>query len=126
MVASSPTRPVELSCQPTAARQELSRLLADARWDGDVDAVVLAVHEAMVNAQRHAGGVTHAAAGLEGGALVVQVCDEGGGFGMPLLPEMPDATSERGRGLFLIRCLAADARVRRSGKQVCLHLRFDR
>jgi serine/threonine-protein kinase RsbW len=126
MVASSPTRPVELSTQPAAARHELNRLLVESQWDGDVDGVVLAVHEAMVNAQRHAGGVTHAAADVHGGAVVVEVYDEGGGFGMPMLPEMPDSTSERGRGLFLIRSLAADARVRRSGKQVCLHLRFER
>ncbi len=126
MIASSLTRPMELSEQPAAARRQLTRLLDDAEWDGDADAVVLAVHEAMVNAQRHAGGVTHATAGLDRGAVVVEVADKGRGFGIPESPDMPDASAETGRGLYLIRRLAADARVVRSNGEVCLVLRFER
>ncbi|HEX2043927.1 MAG TPA: ATP-binding protein [Acidimicrobiales bacterium] len=126
MIAASLTRPVELSDQPAAARRQLARLLADAGWEGDTDAVVLAVHEAMVNSQRHAGGVTCATANLDHGALVVEVVDAGGGFGIPESPDMPDAAAETGRGLYLIRRLAADARVVRSDGEVRLVLRFER
>jgi anti-sigma regulatory factor (Ser/Thr protein kinase) len=126
MIASSLTRPVELSAEPAAARRQLARLLDDAAWDGDADAVVLAVHEAMVNSQRHAGGVSHATAGLDGRTVVVEVADKGGGFGVPESPDMPDAAAETGRGLYLIRRLATDAEVVRSNGEVCLVLRFER
>ena len=119
-------RAVELSPQPTLARRELRHLLADAGWDGDVDGVILAVHEAMVNAQRHGGGVTSVSAGFEGPALVVEVSDRGRGFQVPESPGTADITAERGRGLFLIRQLAADAQVVRTGGGVRLVLTFHR
>ena len=120
------TRPLELPAQPSAARRELATLLAETGWDGDIDAVLLAVHEAMVNAQRHAGGVARATAAVDGGTVTVEVVDCGGGFGIPESPDMPDAAAERGRGLYLIRRLAADAWVERSGQEVCFVLRFER
>ena len=126
MVTTSLTPSAELSRQPAAARRELTRFLADRSWDGDVDAVVLAVHEAMVNAQRHAGGVTGVRAAVEDGNVVVEVSDRGRGFGVPDGPQEPDTGLERGRGLFLIHRLADDARVVRSGPNVCLQLRFKR
>ncbi len=126
MIAASLTRPVELSEQPVAARRQLARLLDDAGWDGDADRVILAVHEAMVNAQRHGGGVTHATAGLDGQAVVVEIVDHGRGFRIPESPAMPDAAAETGRGLYLIRSLSSDARVVRSGGEVRLVLRFER
>jgi anti-sigma regulatory factor (Ser/Thr protein kinase) len=126
MIASSLTRPVELSGQPGAARRQLATVLADAGWDGDTDAVLLAVHEAMVNAQRHAGGVSRATARVDGATIVVEVVDCGRGFGVPDAPSMPDAAAERGRGLYLIRQLTADAHVERSGNEVCFILRFER
>jgi anti-sigma regulatory factor (Ser/Thr protein kinase) len=136
-------RPVELSRQPAVARRELARILDDTDWPGDTDAAVLAVHEAMVNSQRHGGGVTRATAGFDGPALVVQISDQGEGFEVPESPELVDTTAERGRGfdipespelidtaaergrgLFLIRHLASDARVVRSGNEVQLVLTF--
>jgi len=126
MMVSSLARPVELSRQPAVARRELARLLDDAGWGGDVDAVVLAVHEAMVNAQRHGGGVSRATAGFDHGDVVVEVSDLGSGFGIPESPPVPDVTAERGRGLFLIRRLAAEARVVGTGPDVRLLLRFAR
>ena len=126
MLTSSLTRPIELARQPAPARRELTRMLDDAGWDGDVDAVALAVHEAMVNSQRHAGGVTRATACLDGDAVVVTVSDRGGGFGVAESPSTPDAAAERGRGLFLIRRLATDVQVIRSGREVRLVLRFER
>lgn len=118
--------PVELSPQPAVARHELARLLDEAGWDGDVDGAILAVHEAMVNAHRHGGGVTHAGAGFDGRSLVVEISDRGRGFHIPESPGVADVTSERGRGLFLIRHLAGDARVLRNGNDVRLVLRFHR
>jgi anti-sigma regulatory factor (Ser/Thr protein kinase) len=124
MMVSALTRPVELSPQPGVARRELAGLLARAHWDGDVDGVILAVHEAMVNAQRHGGGVTRATAGLDGDRVVVEVADRGDGFELPKSPALADVTAERGRGLFLIRRLSADAFVVRSGPEVKLVLKF--
>jgi|SRR5579885_341011 len=126
MIAPSRTRPVPLSTQPAEARQQVGRVLADAGWDGDADTVILAVHEAMVNAQRHAGGVTGATVALEGPAVLVEVRDRGRGFDVPQSPDMPDPAAERGRGLFLIRRLADRADVVRAGGEVCLNLRFEK
>ena len=125
-MVSALTRPVELSQQPALARRELTSLLTDAEWDGDVDGVLLAVHEAMVNAHRHGGGVTHACASFDGNSLVVEIADRGRGFHVPDAPGMPDLTAERGRGLFLIRRLASHAHLVRDGAGVRLVLTFDR
>ena len=128
MGSSSITRPVELSKQPAAARRELTRLLAEERWNGDVDGVILAVHEAMVNSQRHGGGVTGARVrmGFDTVVVVVEITDQGGGFAVPETPAMAEATAEQGRGLFLIRSLTAEAQVVQAGSEVCLTLRFER
>ena len=125
-MVSALTRPVELSPQPALARRELTAMLTDAGWDGDVDGVLLAVHEAMVNAQRHGGGVTHACASFEGQSLVVEIADRGRGFHVAGSPGLPDLTAERGRGLFLIRHLTSDAHLVRDGADVRLVLTFDR
>ena len=125
MGSSSITRPVELSKQPAAARRELTRLLAEERWDGDVDGVILAVHEAMVNAQRHGGGVTGATACVDGPTLLVTIADRGRGFQIPRSVGVADATAERGRGLFLIHHLAEEATVERKGAVVCLTMKFE-
>jgi anti-sigma regulatory factor (Ser/Thr protein kinase) len=124
MSVSALGRPVELSPQPGLARRELADLMNDAAWSGDADGAILAVHEAMVNAHRHAGGVTRATAGFDGSTLVVEIADQGRGFDIPECPELADNTAERGRGLFLIRHLTSDADVVRSGSDVQLVLRF--
>jgi len=126
MMVSDLARPVELSLKPSLARRQLAGLLAGSRWHGDVDGVLLAVHEAMVNAQRHGGGVTRAVAGLEGDQVVVEVTDEGEGFEIPESLPMADIAAEDGRGLYLIRQLCDDAVVVRRGAEVRLVLRFGR
>jgi anti-sigma regulatory factor (Ser/Thr protein kinase) len=78
----------------------------------------------MVNSHRHGGGVTHATAGFDGPNLVVEISDRGRGFDMPESPELADTAAERGRGLFLIRHLASDAHVERSGDDVRFVLHF--
>ncbi len=119
MPVSALPRPVDLSSQPAAARRELAGLLADSDWEGDAEGAILAVHEAMVNAHRHGGGVVRATACFEGPALVVQVIDRGEGFEVPPSPGLADLAAERGRGLFLIRIWhprsSSSARGRRSG-----------
>jgi anti-sigma regulatory factor (Ser/Thr protein kinase) len=124
MPVSALSRPVELSHQPATARRELSDLLDDANWSGDGDGAVLAVHEAMVNAHRHGGGVVQATAGFDGPALVVEIADRGKGFEVPRSPGLADLAAEQGRGLFLIRHLASDAEVARNGREVRLTLTF--
>jgi anti-sigma regulatory factor (Ser/Thr protein kinase) len=124
MPVSAVRRPVELSPQPAVARRELARMLDDSHWPGDTDGAILAVHEAMVNAQRHGGGVTRATAGFDGRSLVVQICDRGRGFDVPQSPGPVDAGAEQGRGLYLIRHLASDAHVVRRGNDVRLVLTF--
>ncbi len=125
MLVTALAPPVSLSDQPAMARRQLAEFLGDARWRGDVDGVLLAVHEALVNGLRHAGGVTRATAGFDGESLVVEVWDRGRGFRIPPSTSIPDMTAERGRGLFLMRRLATDVRVVRSGAEVGLLLRFD-
>ena len=124
MPVSALPRPVELPRQPGAARRELARILDDSQWSGDADGAILAVHEAMVNSHRHGGGVTRATAGFDGQSLVVRIYDRGRGFDVPQSPEPADAAAERGRGLFLIRHLASDARVEQAGGDVQLVLTF--
>ncbi|MGI8983759.1 MAG: ATP-binding protein [Acidimicrobiales bacterium] len=124
MTVSARPRPVELPPQPGAARRVLARLLGEAAWPGDIDGALLAMHEAMVNAAHHGGGVTRATAGLDGSTLVVEVADRGRGFDLPASPALADGGAERGRGLFLIRHLSSAAWVVRAGPEVRLVLTF--
>ncbi len=126
MCVTAAARPVPLSSTPAVARRQLLSMLTEAGWPTDAaDGVVLAVHEALVNALRHGGGVRRAAAGFDAGSLVVKVWDQGRGFEMPGTNPVPDRLAERGRGLFLMRRLAGDVKVARRGAETCLQLRFD-
>jgi anti-sigma regulatory factor (Ser/Thr protein kinase) len=110
-------RPRSLSLRPAAARRQLEALLRDERWPGDTDAIVLALHEALVNAGRHGGGArgAEAAISLDGSELTITVCDQGGGFDpRPYVRRSPNPMAERGRGLWLISRLATAYEVRRT------------
>ncbi|MCA1690866.1 MAG: ATP-binding protein [Acidimicrobiales bacterium] len=110
---------------PGPARRELQALLEESHWPGDVDAVVLAVHEAMINAERHGGGATSATAEVTGSSITVEVRDQGPGFDLKSQAQQrPDALAERGRGLWLISQIAQSWDVRRRGRETCLRLRF--
>ena len=115
-----------LSPIPAQARRELHSLLEESDWPGDVDEIVLAVHEALINAQRHAGGATSATAAVQdSSALVVEVRDKGPGFDVnDHASDPPDPLAERGRGLWLITQIAAAWEVRRSGPETCFRLCF--
>jgi len=83
------------------------------------------MHEALVNAQRHAGGAVRVEARLHGPILEVEVCDRGPGFHFPSLPRTPEPMAERGRGLWLMCRVSSRCEVRRYGAETCVHLRFD-
>ena len=114
-----------LSLRPSRARRQLEDLLSGERWAGDVDAVVLAMHEALINAQRHAGGASRVEARVNGDTLVVEVYDRGPGFQLPPQIEPPEPLAERGRGLWLMCRVSTRCEVRRDGDETCVHLRFE-
>ncbi len=117
--------PTSLSLRPARARRQLEELLAERRWKGDVEDVVLAMHEALVNAQRHAGGAVAVEAVLEGPTLVIEVVDRGPGFQLPSPPPVPDPLAERGRGLWLMCRVSRRCEVQRDGDETCVRLCFD-
>ena len=129
MSTSALARPISLSVRPAAARRQLEAFLRDERWPGDTDAIVLALHEALVNAGRHAGGArrVRAAVSPDGSELTIAVCDQGGGFDPgPFVRRSPDPMSEGGRGLWLISRLATAYEVRRSEDGNEVVMRFTR
>ena len=115
MSSSALARPIRLSVRPAAARRQLEEFLRDERWPGDTDAIVLALHEALVNAARHGGGArwARAAISFDGSELTIAVGDQGRGFDPePFVRRSPSPMAERGRGLWLISRLAAGYEVR--------------
>jgi anti-sigma regulatory factor (Ser/Thr protein kinase) len=115
-----------LSLRPARARREIEALLVRHGW-GATDDVVLALHEALVNAQRHAGGAMRAEACIDGSSLVLQVWDRGPGFDLgPHVQRPPDPLSERGRGLWLISRVATAVEVRHHDDGVAVVMRFER
>jgi anti-sigma regulatory factor (Ser/Thr protein kinase) len=115
-----------LSIRPAQARREMEALLGRLAWVGTED-VVLALHEALVNAQRHAGGAVRAEACVDGSSLVLRVWDRGPGFDLDrYIRRPPDPMSERGRGLWLISRVATAMDVRYHDDGVALVMRFDR
>ena len=122
-------RPISLSLRPAAARRQLEAFLRAEGWPGDVDPIVLALHEALVNAGRHGGGARRAEAAVspDGSELTIVVCDHGGVFDpRPFVHRSPNPMAERGRGLWLISRLATAYEVRSSegGNEVVM--RFTR
>lgn len=110
---------------PGAARRELQSLLNEADWPGDVDSVLLAVHEALINSHRHGGGAVSAQVFLDGQDLFVEVCDQGPGFDVSRhASRPPEALAERGRGLWLISQIADSWNVRQDRGGTCFILRF--
>ncbi len=127
MNASLTTDSLPLSPEPGRARHQLRRLLRNWGWPGEVDAVVLAVHEAIANSNRHAGGATGASveSGRDGRTLVVEVRDSGPGFSFNhYAGRPPDPLAEKGRGLWLISQIAESYAVQRADGETRLRMRF--
>ena len=106
-------------------------MLTGSRWCRHIDAVVLAVHEALTNAERHGGGVVRVHASVDHGALVVEVTDRGDGFDLPSELDADEASAaadpfaEHGRGLHLMNEIATKVEADRDDGDFCLRLRFD-
>ena len=113
-----------LPVTPGDARRELEAILRGTRWCRHADAVVLAVHEALTNADRHGGGVVRVEAFVQQGALVVVVCDRGDGFEIAD-QKAADPLAEHGRGLCLMSQIASRVEAGRDDGDFCLRLRFD-
>ena len=123
-VQSHAPQTLTLPPSPREARGELARLLAERRWPGDVDAVLLVVHEAIVNAHSHAGGPPQVRVWFEGDTICVELSDAGPGFDVPQATPMPDPRAESGRGLWLMRQMADQVEVRRDPSGSRLRLSF--
>ncbi len=127
MTASKFAEPIALPIEPSAARRRIHSFLADEGWEGDSDDVVLAAHEALVNARRHGGAALQADLTLDRSGLVVRVWDAGPGFDLAAhVCRPPDPSAERGRGLWLIDRVTTTCEVDRDDDGVVLVMRFDR
>ena len=62
--SSALARPISLPLVPAAARRQLESLLRDHSWTAGTDTIALALHEALVNANRHGGGVRRVEAAI--------------------------------------------------------------
>lgn len=95
-----------------SARRALERLLHRTAWTGDVDAALIAVQEALINAERHGDGLREVKFGFDGDTLLVEVADQSASFNADAyLRRAPDLMSERGRGLWLIGCLSTEVQI---------------
>lgn len=125
MKASGLAEPIALPLSPGDARHHLRQLLLGERWDGDIDGVLLAFHEALVNAHQHGGGATRAEACIDGTVLMIRIWDKGPGFeASGYQGATPDAFSERGRGLWLISHVVSHFATQRDQRGVYVELRF--
>lgn len=92
-----------LSNDVSHARAQIEAFLAAREWRGDIDAVLIAVHEALTNADRHGGGIRDVVIAVTGDELVLEVADSGKAFDPePYTAHRPPLDVERGRGLWLI------------------------
>jgi anti-sigma regulatory factor (Ser/Thr protein kinase) len=75
-----------------------------------VEQLVLVAYELASNAVRHGGGHGRLRLWRTGDTVFCQVTDEGAGFGDAAKAgrEPPPPTAPGGRGLWLVRCVAAD------------------
>jgi len=125
VTASQFAETIALSLEPSAARRQVRAYLAGEDWSGNTDDVVLAVHEALVNARRHGGAAVRAELALDRSCLVVRVWDAGPGFDLTArVRHPPDPTAERGRGLWLIDRMTTTCEVGRDDDGVFLVMRF--
>jgi serine/threonine-protein kinase RsbW len=119
-----PATPVAIA----AIADRVTRLLAERQWPQDgVDAVELALREALANAIRHGcrGDVTQyvccSFAYEEGDAVMLIVRDSGSGFdpaGVPDPLDLANRLNHGGRGILLMRELMDDVQFGDGGREV--------
>ncbi len=101
--------------------------LSDLRWrtwgylaaagiaSGTIEDILIALHEAVVNALRHSGASSDIAVRMQAGrsSVVVEVVDDGRGIDprVAIPPKPPGLSSEGGRGLFMIWSLMSSVRL---------------
>ncbi len=109
--------PREVDSVP-AVRRLLRCALSTLRVDGQAGAdLEIALTEACANVVKHADGAEGFEVRLDVGEdhCSIDVVDDGTGFELDTAQSpSPDATSEHGRGLFLIRALAENVRMQSS------------
>lgn len=116
---------LELPADVRGARGKLGEFLSAADWPGDVDTVLIAVQEALINAERHGGGLREVRTRLRGGVLEFQVADHGAPFDpTPYTAHEPDVLAERGRGWWLIAQITAGYEVAVEPQGCRVHLMF--
>lgn len=116
---------LELPADVRGARAKLKEFLSAADWLGDVDAILIAVQEALINAERHGGGLREVRTRLRSGVLEVQVADRGDPFDpAPYTAQEPDLLAERGRGWWLIAQLTVAYKVAVEAEGCRVHLEF--
>ena len=93
-----------------------------------LDDFVLAVHESVVNAVEHAGGLGHLRLWTVDGVITAETSDRGTGVPEPYASGDKQASGQEttGRGLYLMRrlCDAADLRTGPDGTSVLLTMRL--
>jgi serine/threonine-protein kinase RsbW len=91
-------------------RSALAVLQVDRQTGTDLE---IAITEACSNVIHHATGTESFEVRLDVAEdrCAIDVCDDGSGFDPAEVDEAPGATSERGRGLFLIKALAENVRL---------------
>ncbi|HVL98643.1 MAG TPA: SpoIIE family protein phosphatase [Egibacteraceae bacterium] len=114
-----------LPCTVGEARAAMDAVLREYQWPGDIDGLLLAFQEALVNADRHGGGLREVIL-RTGRRVVVDIADYGTPFDWePYVAEPPDLLAERGRGLWLIAHLASAIEVQGEPAGARVRLTFD-
>lgn len=112
-------------------RSATACILQRGGWpSADAGRILLACGEAVNNAIEHgspAGGHVRVELVVTMRCARVRVVDDGVGAPPPVCPQAPPpVTSARGRGLLIMRTLADDLAIRRSGTGTAVSLRFER
>jgi serine/threonine-protein kinase RsbW len=97
-------------------RCALAALHVDRQSGADLE---IALTEACANVVKHATGADKIEVRLDvaDNHCAVDVLDNGAGFDPDLVHDKPDAQSERGRGLLLIRALAENVRMQSTPRE---------
>lgn len=91
-----------------ARRSVVAHIAGYGYADGDLADIETAVGEALANAAEHghrAESGIEVSVRAERGRIIIEIQDEGGGFGSPPVPHAPPSDAPRGFGIYLMRHL---------------------